>query len=213
MSDFPVLTLTILVPLVGAVLVAAAPVGDALAKRIGLGFALAATVLPVATWIAFDPDGGQQFTETYSWISVFGAHWALGVDGISLVLVLLTVFLVPVVVAADWRRVDAGRPRRLVAWMLALEALTLVVFTATDVFLFYVVFEAALIPAYFLVAGYGSGGDPSGRTDTGTRSLAVRGMARSEDAARGRAAAKFLLYQLAGGLVMLSRRPSGLRKQ
>lgn len=184
MNDFPVLTLMVLVPLAGALTLALAPLSDAVAKKVGLGFALASLVLPVCLWIAFDTDGGSQFTETYTWISALGAHWALGLDGVSLAMVLLTAFLVPLVLIAEWNRVDEGRPRRFVAWVLALEALSLVVFTTTDALLFYVVFEATLIPAYFMVAGLGKGGPGS--------------------EVRARAATKFLLFQLAGGLVMLA---------
>ena len=97
-------------------------------------------------------------------------------------MVLLTVALVPLVLAAEWFTADdadGGGARAFVAWALALEALSLAVFCATDVFLFYVVFEATLIPAYFLVGGFGREG-------------------------RGAAAMKFLMFQLAGGLVLLA---------
>ena len=97
-------------------------------------------------------------------------------------MVLLTTVLVPIVLVASWHEADDegnGGSRAFVAWVLALEAMSLAVFTATDVFLFYVVFEATLIPAYFLIGGFGRAG-------------------------RGRAATKFLIYQLAGGLIMLA---------
>ncbi|MFC6154040.1 NADH-quinone oxidoreductase subunit M [Nocardioides yefusunii] len=178
-----VLTWLVLVPLVGALVVALAPLDASTSKKVGIGFGLAALVLPVVVWFRYsgaDADaGGMRFAETHDWITLFGTHWALGVDGISLVMVLLTAFLVPVVMVAEWRRMDEGRPRSFMAWTLALEALSLVVFLATDALLFYVVFEATLIPAYFLVAGFGREG-------------------------RARAATKFLLFQLAGGLVMLA---------
>lgn len=179
MSDFPWLTLLILVPLVGALVTALLPAGNgALAKKVGLGMA-AATLLPAVVVAAnYSLGGGTQFTETHDWISLFGAHYALGVDGLSLVMVLLTVVLVPLVMLASWHESDEGNPKSFFAWVLGLEAMSLAVFTATDVFLFYVVFEATLIPAYFLISGFGREG-------------------------RSRAAAKFLLYQLGGGLVML----------
>lgn len=180
MSDFPWLTLLILVPLVGAVVTALLPSegGGALAKKVGMAVALA-TLVPAAALAAnYSLGGGTQFTETHEWISLFGAHYALGVDGLSLVMVLLTVVLVPLVMVASWHESDEGNPKAFFAWVLALEAMSLAVFTATDVFLFYVVFEATLIPAYFLISGFGREG-------------------------RSRAATKFLLYQLGGGLVML----------
>lgn len=181
MNDFPWLTCLILVPLVGALVTAFLPSepGEPLAKKVGLGFALATLVPAVAVAANYNAGGGMQFTETHEWISLFGAHYALGVDGLSLVMVLLTVLLVPIVMVASWRESDEGNTKAFFAWVLGLQAMSLAVFTATDVFLFYVVFEATLIPAYFLISGFGREG-------------------------RSRAAVKFLLYQLGGGLVMLA---------
>ena len=108
--------------------------------------------------IGFDPGGPRyQFTETHQWIRVFGAHYALGVDGIGLTLVLMTAILTPVVILASWHDGDEGRwgAGAFFGWMLALEALSICVFSATDVFLFYVIFEATLIPVYFLIGGFG----------------------------------------------------------
>ncbi|WP_181311816.1 NADH-quinone oxidoreductase subunit M [Nocardioides campestrisoli] len=181
MSELPWLTILILVPLVGALVTAFLPSGpgEPLAKQVGLGFSVA-TLVPAGVLLGgFDLDGGFQFTEQHEWISLLGAHYALGLDGLGLVMVLLTVVLVPLVMLASWRDSDEGSTRAFFGWVLALEALSLAVFTATDVFLFYVVFEATLIPAYFLIAGFGRAG-------------------------RSRAATKFLIYQLAGGLVMLA---------
>ncbi len=177
MTDFPWLTCLVLVPLVGAVVTALVP-SKALAKQVGLGFALLGLVGAVAVAAQFETDGGWQFTETHRWIDLFGVHYALGLDGMGLVMVLLTAVLVPIVLLASWTESEEGNPKAFFAWTLALQAASVAVFTATDVFLFYVVFEATLIPAYFLVAGFGG-------------------------EKRGRAATKFLLYQLAGGLVML----------
>ena len=178
----PWLTLLMLLPVAGAVVLALAPLRGALAKLVALALSVATLALGVGLAVAYDPGGGRQFTEDVSWIKLFGAHYALGLDGIGLTLVLLTVILTPVVMLASWddaERVGAS-PKGFFAWMLALEGLSLGVFLATDVFLFYVLFEATLIPVYFLVAGYGPGVD------------------------RVRAAVKFLLFSLAGGLVMLA---------
>jgi NADH-quinone oxidoreductase subunit M len=181
MNDLPVLTILIALPLLGALVTAFLP--GATARLVGLGFAgvtLAWSV--VAALTSYTLDGGMQLTETHTWIEALGVHWALGVDGLGLLMVLLTTVLVPIVLVASWHEADApgnGGSRAFVAWVLALEAMSLAVFTATDVFLFYVVFEATLIPAYFLIGGFGREG-------------------------RGRAATKFLIYQLAGGLIMLA---------
>lgn len=169
------LTALILVPLVGAILIPFLPAASS--RSIGLGFSVGALGLGVAVLTQYDVGGGMQLTEQATWIEAFGVHYALGVDGLGLLMVLLTVVITPVVMLASWNEGDEA-PRSYYAWMLALEALSLAVFCATDVFLFYVVFEATLIPAYFLVGGFGKEG-------------------------RGGAAVKFLMFQLAGGLVLL----------
>ena len=181
MSDFPFLTIMILVPLVGAVATAALPGGHAkaLPKQVALGVSLVTLVLGIVMAFGYHLDDGFQFTEDVTWIKAFGAHYALGVDGLGLLMVLLTAVLVPVVIGASWYDADQGQTKAFFAWVLALEASAIAVFAATDVFLFYVVFEVTLIPAYFLIGGFGGLG-------------------------RRRAAVKFLIYQLAGGLVMLA---------
>ncbi|SFC22650.1 NADH-quinone oxidoreductase subunit M [Nocardioides terrae] len=172
------MTLTILcaLPLVGALVTALTPAGGGRPKQIALAFSLLALVQGIIVAARFDKDGGSQSTEKVTWIKAFGAHYALGVDGLGLLMVLLTVVLVPIVLVAAWR--DTARPS-FFAWALALEGFSLVVFTSTDVLLFYVVFEATLIPAYFLIGGFGREG-------------------------RSWAALKFLMYQLGGGLVLLA---------
>ncbi|TYL44917.1 NADH-quinone oxidoreductase subunit M [Nocardioides sp. BGMRC 2183] len=180
MNEIPVLSLLVWLPLVGAVAVALLP--RTMSKTLGLAVTLATLLLGALVAIGYQADGGRQFAETHEWIGAFGVHYALAVDGLGLLLVLLTVLLVPLVLVAEWHLVDdpeGGGARAFVAWALALEGLSLAVFCATDVFLFYVVFEATLIPAYFLVGGFGREG-------------------------RGRAALKFLMFQLAGGLVLLA---------
>jgi NADH-quinone oxidoreductase subunit M len=175
-----ILTILILLPLLGALATAFVPA--ALARTVGLGVAVATLVVGVVAASQYSVGGGMQLTETHTWIESLGVSYALGVDGLGLLMVLLTVVLVPVVLLAGWRESEApgnSGARSFFAWTLALEAMSLAVFTATDVLLFYVVFEATLIPAYFLIGGFGKEG-------------------------RGRAATKFLLYQLAGGLIMLA---------
>ena len=184
MSSFPWLTAMLLVPLVGAVVVALLPkrAGGTLAKQVALGVSLVTLVLAVAIAVGYDVGGDRyQFSEQHTWIAAFGAHYALGVDGIGLTLVLLTAVLTPVVILASWNDGDHGRwgVNAFFAWMVALEGLALGVFVATDVFLFYVLFEATLIPIYFLIGGFGG-------------------------ARRSYAAMKFLIYSLVGGLVMLA---------
>ena len=176
MDNFPILTVLMVVPLVGAVVMPFVPV--ALVKQAALGVSLVTLALGVVVAFAYNVDEGMQLTESVSWIESFGVHYALGVDGLGLLLVLLTVVLVPIVIGSGWNDGDAS-PRAFFAWTLAMEALSLAVFLATDVFFFYVVFEATLIPAYFLIGGFGRAG-------------------------RSAAAVKFLIFQLAGGLVLLA---------
>jgi NADH-quinone oxidoreductase subunit M len=184
-SSFPWLTVALLLPIVGAVVVAALPkraVGDPLPKQVALGFSLLTLAVVAVVGLTFEVGGDRyQFTETHEWITAFGAHYALGVDGIGLVLVLLTAILSPVVILASWNDGDRGRwgVNAFFAWMLALEGLAVGVFASLDVFLFYVFFEATLIPVYFLIGGFG-----------GPR--------------RSYAAVKFLLFSLLGGLLMLA---------
>ena len=180
MNEIPWLTILIAVPLIGSVVVAFLPKGrGALAKQVALEFAAITVAVAFVVAIKYDVgDGGMQLTETRDWISAFGVHYAVGVDGLGLLLMLLTVALVPIVMVAAWNDADNDRAKSFFAWALALEGLSLAVFAATDVFLFYVVFEATLVPAYFLIGGFG----------------------RSR---RSAAALKFLMFQLGGGLVLL----------
>jgi len=181
-SSFPWLTVLAAIPLVGAVVVLLARSrGGALARPLALAVSLLTLGVAVAMTTRYDTGAGMQFEEEHEWIGVFGAHYALGVDGIGLTLVLLTAVLTPIVVLASWHDGDDGRwsVNSFFAWMLGLEGLALGVFAATDVFLFYVLFEATLIPVYFLIGGFGG---PQ----------------------RSYAAVKFLLYSLLGGLLMLA---------
>ena len=133
----------------------AAP-GAALPKQVALLASGLTLVVALAIAVQYDAGAGMQFTETHVWIEAFGAYYALGVDGIALTLVLLTALLVPVVVLASWHDADTRNTSAFFGWMLALEGLALAVFLAQDVFLFYVVFEATLIPVYFLIGGFGN---------------------------------------------------------
>ncbi|OMQ15075.1 NADH-quinone oxidoreductase subunit M, partial [Modestobacter sp. VKM Ac-2676] len=183
MSEFPFLLAMIVVPALGAAVVAALPPARAgLARLLALVISLLVLLLAVLATVAFDTAGPRfQLTTSVAWIPDFGVEFALGVDGIALAMLLLVGVLVPVVVLASWRDVAPGRRsmRTFWAWLLVLEATLVGVFAATDVFLFYVFFEAMLIPMYFLIGGFGG---PN----------------------RQYAAVKFFLYSLLGGLVMLA---------
>ena len=193
MTNAPWLTIIGIVPLVGALLIVLLPKGrDQLVKQLAFGTTLVVLVLTVLMCAAFKPNGARfQFVQAHDWISAFGVQYAVGVDGIALVLIALIAVLVPVVILASWDDVEsietapdapAGNKKSVKAYfalMLILETMMIGVFAATDVFLFYVFFESMLIPMYFLIGSYG-----------GPR--------------RSYAAVKFLLYSLVGGLLMLA---------
>ena len=183
MSDFPFLLVMIALPAVGAAVVAALPRGrELLAKQLSLAISVLVLVLAVLATVAFDVGGNRfQLTTSVAWIPDFGVDFALGVDGIALVMLLLIGVLVPVVIGASWQdsALNGSSMGAYFAWLLLLEAMMVGVFAATDVFLFYVFFEAMLVPMYFLIGSFG-----------GPR--------------RQYAAVKFFLYSLVGGLIMLA---------
>ncbi|GAA3555761.1 NADH-quinone oxidoreductase subunit M [Kribbella ginsengisoli] len=176
------LTLTLLLPLVGALATIAVPKAKALlSKQVALVFSLVTLALTIVIAVGYHQNGAADYEENHTWIKAFGAHYALGLDGVGIVLVVLTALLTPIVLIASWNDAKTGRwsEKSFFAWILGLEALSIGVFSATDVFLFYVLFEATLIPMYFLIGGFGG---PQ----------------------RSYAAVKFLLYSLLGGLLMLA---------
>ena len=173
------ISLTAAVPLVGAAAVVAAPKGrDELAKQLAIGFSVVTFVVSLLMLGAYDTgsDATFQLVEDHEWIAQFGIHYKVGVDGIALAMVLLTTFLTPIVLLASWRQ--ATRVKSYFALFLVLETAMVGVFCALDLFLFYVFFEAMLVPMYFLIGVYG-----------GER--------------RVYAAVKFFLYTLLAGLLML----------
>src|SRR6266702_5989347 len=186
MTSFPWLTVIGAIPLVGALVIAIIPAAssdekavlgprDLLTKRIALVTSLVTLGMTVAMAVKFSPSGPAfQFVEIHQWIPQFGVHYAVGVDGIALVLIGMTAVLMPVVILASWHDADpaaarepgaareqAAAPKRSVKTyfmlMLVLETLVIGVFAATDVFLFYVFFEAMLIPMYFMIGSFGVG--------------------------------------------------------
>lgn len=194
MNSFPWLTTLWLAPAIGAALVLLVPAGRrTVARGVAFAVALGVLALAVALTLRFQPGGAQfQFVESHEWIPAFGVGYTLGVDGIALALVLLTAALLPLLILAGWHddtaSGDGGRTTHIyMALMLLVESMVLISFLSLDILLFYIFFEAMLIPMYFLVGGFGSR----------TSDAAVR-------AQRSRAAVKFLLYNLFGGLIMLA---------
>ena len=157
-SSFPLLTSIILVPGAGALVVALLPKNQVrLVKLVGILFALATAALTIYLLIDFDKSAdGFQFVSQHVWIEALGIDWHLGVDGISLFLVVLSGVLFPL---AFWGGdADANHDvKAYTAWMLLLEAGVLGTFLALDLFLFFIFFEIVLVPMYFLIGGWGHG--------------------------------------------------------
>ncbi|MGA1705450.1 MAG: complex I subunit 4 family protein, partial [Candidatus Nanopelagicaceae bacterium] len=177
------ITILGLIPLLGVLALAFIKRDNALAaKQVALATSILVALFGIFMAVQFETNRpGFQFTESREWIPAFGINYSVGVDGISLLLILLAVILVPIVILAGWHESEGGRwsTKTFYILILVLETMMIGVFAATDVFLFYVFFEAMLIPVYFLIGGYGTG-------------------------ERIQAAVKFLLYSLFGGLLMLA---------
>jgi len=165
----------------GAVVILLPPALRAAAKPVALGVSLAVLALAVGLAAGFDTAGPRyQFVENRPWIPSFGTGYLLGLDGISLSLVVLTAVLVPILIVAGWN--DGGQhPAAYLALILAVQSMVLISLVSLDILLFYVFFEAMLIPMYFLIGGFGA-----------------------DRPAASKAAVKFLLYNLFGGLIMLA---------
>ena len=177
------LTIIGLLPLIISILIIAIPNKNiGLIKKVTFAGTTIIAIISILLAIGFDKsDTSLQYVQSNVWIPTFNINYSVGIDGISLVLILLSTILVPIVVLATWHESDSGRWSVKVFYVLilVLETMIIGVFAATDLFLFYVFFEAMLIPIYFLIGGYGSGN-------------------------KSAAAVKFLLYSLFGGLLMLA---------
>ena len=183
----PWLTVLWAVPMVGAAVVILIPAaGQRAARWLALAVSLVVLVLSLGLAAGFEPAGpAYQYVESHRWIPSFGTGYVLGIDGIALALVVLTAVLVPLLIIAGWNDA-ADRPGlagrsvgAYLALILTVEGMVLMSLVALDILLFYVFFEAMLIPMYFLIGGFGG-------------------------EHRSAAAVKFLLYNLFGGLVMLA---------
>ena len=151
---------------------------DAWVRRCALASSLVTLGLALALWSGFDNSArGMQFIERAEWMPTFNIQYAVGVDGISLVLVLLTTLLTPLCVLASWKSIDS-KLKAFMALVLLVEGAMIVVFTAMDLFLFFMLWEVTMIPMYFLIILWGG---PE----------------------RIRAGIKFVIYSLTGSLLLL----------
>ncbi|MGA7981102.1 MAG: NADH-quinone oxidoreductase subunit M [Chromatiaceae bacterium] len=155
-ADFPILTLTIWLPIVGGILVLASGDRAATVSRwLALGFSLLTFVISLGLWSGFDASTAQmQFVEHAPWIPSFNIYYYLGVDGISMPLILLTTFTTILVIIAGWE-VITYKPSQYMAAFLIMEGVMVGVFSALDAILFYVFWEAMLIPMFLIIGVWG----------------------------------------------------------
>ena len=174
MSGLPLLSLLIVVPLIAGVLCLLLKAEGA--RWTALIATLIDLVISIYLWAQYNPDGVQwQFQELHPMGG--GVNWALGIDGIALMLIVLTAFLMPICIGASWRAIEKRVPEYM-AYFLLMEALIMGSFAAQDLFLFYIFFEGGLIPMYFIIGIWGG-------------------------AERIKASYKFFLYTLFGSVLML----------
>ncbi|WP_374944806.1 NADH-quinone oxidoreductase subunit M [Sphingomonas sp.] len=172
--DYPILTLMLGVPALAAV--ACLFVDATNARWMALGATLVDLVLGIVLWATYDIGGAQwQFVEHGPRLGFFA--WDLGIDGFALMLIMLSVFLMPICIGASWRAIEKRVPEYMAAFLLT-EVLMIGTFAAQDLFLFYLFFEAGLIPMYLIIGIWGG-------------------------ANRIYASYKFFLYTLLGSLLML----------
>src|SRR6266480_142812 len=147
-----VLTALLAWPVAGALAVLLAP--PRWAKHLALAVAGLEFAISIPMWWTFVPQGGMQFRLDAPWIPSWGIHYAVGVDGISLFLILLTTFLVPLSILGSYTYITT-RERAFYALMLVLTSGMIGVFVALDLFLFYVMWDVMLIPMYFIIGMWG----------------------------------------------------------
>ncbi len=171
-----------MLPVVGAVLLLFVGNRDGQRNRLILWLTLIVSIavfaVTLAMWAAFNPGSAEfQLVERHLWIPAFGIDYYLGVDGISLLLIVLTGFLTPIAVLSSWIGIEK-KVKEFCIFLLLLEAAMIGVFLSLDLFLFYVFWDAMLVPMYFLIGIWGYD-------------------------QRIYAAIKFMLYTMAGSVLML----------
>jgi NADH-quinone oxidoreductase subunit M len=180
--DFNWLSTILFLPVVGAIVIALSKgANEKLIKRLAVVFTAIPLALAIYLFVAFDRSltaaGVIQFEEKYLWIAPLNAYYHLGVDGLSLPMMLLTTFLGFLAVLISWKVHE--RPREFFAWLLLLETSIIGVFVSLDLLLFFIMWEIEVIPMYFLISIWGSG-------------------------RRGYSATKYVIYTLFGSAFMLA---------
>ncbi|MDH4360153.1 MAG: NADH-quinone oxidoreductase subunit M, partial [Nitrospirota bacterium] len=172
----PWLTIVLILPLLGVAALLLAH--ESLSRTIALAVSVLTLLVSLPLWFVFDnTNAGMQFVEKHQWIQSPAIHYSLGVDGISMPLVLLTTLLTPLCILVSWTSIQTRMKEFLIS-LLVMETATIGVFAALDFVLFYVFWETMLIPMYLLIGVWGG---PN----------------------RVYAAIKFFLYTLAGSVLLL----------
>ncbi len=175
---FPILSLLLILPVIGAVAVMVIPrSNEGLIKQVALLFSVVTLIVSLPLYFSFVSQAGYQFEENIAWIPSLNISYHIGIDGISLFLVLLTTFLTAISILSSWTAVTE-QVKEYMALLLFLETAILGVFVSLDLFLFYVFWEASLIPMSLLIGRWG-----------GKRRIY--------------AAVKFIIYTMAGSALML----------
>ncbi len=182
MDTLPILSLIIFLPLVGAAMILTirgeAEIVARNTRAVALWTSLATFILSLALWAWFEPGNPDfQFVRTMGWIPGLGVSYSVGVDGISMLFVVLSAFLTPICVLASWRAITERVKEYMIAF-LVMETMMIGVFCALDIVLFYIFFEGILIPMFLIIGVWGGPG-------------------------RVYAAFKFFLYTLAGSVLFL----------
>ena len=156
MYELPLLTLVIWLPIIGGIVVlASGDRGSDISKWTALAFAILTFAISLGLWTGFDAGSGQmQFVERAAWIPTFNVEYYLGVDGISMPLIILTTFITIFVIIAGWD-VITYKPSHYMAAFLIMEGVMVGVFSALDAILFYVFWEAMLIPMFIIIGVWG----------------------------------------------------------
>jgi NADH-quinone oxidoreductase subunit M len=178
--QLPILSILVFFPVLGAVLLGVLDrKNHLLLKQVTLGISLAEFVFSLPLWFRFDSQtAAMQFVERYNWLPQYGISYYVGIDGFSLLLIMLSTFLTPICVLATWTDIN-HRVKEFMICLLTLMAGMLGVFVALDLFLFYVFWEVMLIPMYLLIGIWGN------------------------PARRVYAAIKFFLFTMFGSVLML----------
>ncbi len=154
-SEFPLLSLVIWLPIIGGLVVLAAGKNDVLVRWLALAFSMLTFLVSLPLYTGFDSSTYQmQFAEEASWVPAFNIHYSLGIDGISMPLILLTSFTTVLVVIASWEVIQR-RVSQYMAAFLIMEGLMIGVFCALDAVLFYVFWEFMLLPMFLIIGIWG----------------------------------------------------------